>query len=336
MAINDIYGNVIPTGDPVIESYYEAEMEDTIAKVRAEQTEPCLIFPLATDIHRGFGVTQIFGKMIANMNYFSRKIKCDFVMNLGDLVDGVGITDEEAIALGYDSSTSFLEINAPYLFAEGNHDNNIYNSSGGFSGSKLTLAEVFNAYFGDIRADVHNANESFTEYYVDFESKGIRVIVLNSCNSGNGTNYAYGSSTATWLASVLDSSKLNIICSHLAPIPAQNWNNVNPTNSTAVKNAIQSFVNNGGDVVQLCGHTHADYYFTSPWLTIFNCCQLQRQADITNEHFTVIVDPIDLNAPAREEGTATEDCWTVFVVKPVSRTIKAIRFGAGNDRAFTY
>ena len=40
MAIYDVNGNRLNLGEVEVESYYEAEMADTISKVRTLQTEP--------------------------------------------------------------------------------------------------------------------------------------------------------------------------------------------------------------------------------------------------------------------------------------------------------
>ena len=38
----------------------------------------------------------------------------------------------------------------------------------------------------------------------------------------------------------------------------------------------------------------------------------------------------------RVEGTATEDCWNIVIIQPNSKKIKIIRFGAWQDKEYTY
>ena len=40
--------------------------------------------------------------------------------------------------------------------------------------------------------------------------------------------------------------------------------------------------------------------------------------------------------PIRTAGTATEDCWNIILVKPISKQLDVIRFGAGSDRYMHY
>ena len=40
--------------------------------------------------------------------------------------------------------------------------------------------------------------------------------------------------------------------------------------------------------------------------------------------------------PKRTLGNATEDCFDVVVVRPGSKKINLVRFGAGEDRALEY
>jgi hypothetical protein len=41
-------------------------------------------------------------------------------------------------------------------------------------------------------------------------------------------------------------------------------------------------------------------------------------------------------APERKLNTASEDLWDVLVIRPQSRKINTVRFGAGEDREWSY
>jgi hypothetical protein len=41
-------------------------------------------------------------------------------------------------------------------------------------------------------------------------------------------------------------------------------------------------------------------------------------------------------APERKLNTASEDLWDVLVIRPQSRKINTVRFGAGDDREWSY
>ena len=198
------------------------------------------------------------------------------------------------------------------------------------------MADIYGTYFADVDDVQINPYSNGTEYYKDFEV-GVRLVVLN-VNYGAGGRYAFDSHTAAWLTnSALDTDNVVLLCSHLSSIPTQNWSNTNPANAADVTAAIQAFVTGGGVVVQLCGHSHADYAYTSPWTNVFSCCNKCQQADVTEEGYQMITGYVDtLVAPERTVETVTEDCWSIVVVRPTARKINLIRFGAGADREYTF
>lgn len=313
-----------------IKSYYETEMTATLASVRASVTEPALVFPLVTDIHYQ-SVNDFFDDCADNIKEFASKIRCDFVLNLGDDTDG-NVAQDITLSRAYHMRERFAEIDLPYYHAIGNHDTNYYQSAPVFSSN-----QIFSAYLSNTRGVTYNMMSGEKDYYKDFDELGIRLIVLDG---NHGGSYRFSANTATWLTNVaLVTDHIVIIGVHFSPIIEQNWGGTSKpiTYATAVAAAIQAFVDNGGTVIQFCGHSHADYHFDTPWLSIHNNCQKFEQSDLTTSGFAHLVESTDdLEAPARTAGTATEDCWSVVVVKPISRTVDVIRFGAGNDRSFTF
>lgn len=67
----------------------------------------------------------------------------------------------------------------------------------------------------------------------------------------------------------------------------------------------------------------------------FVVCAIKTNSDgtITNEWNTTLANGIVLEGL---EGNATEQAWDVVVIRPTSRKINLIRFGAGVDREFSY
>lgn len=337
MSVYDILGNEL-VSSVKIQPYYESEMSDTIAKVRREITEPCLVVPVVTDIHRyTANIPQTFDKMVSNLKMFCSEVKCDFVINLGDLING-DTSDAQSIAYGYDSTKEFFLVGAPYLFVEGNHDNNIYTASGSFSGTRFTMAQVFQAFYSGNRGVTVNVSENGTDYYIDIDGLPIRIVGLNACNVNKAANYAYGDSTAAWLTNdALNTDKTILLVEHLSSIASQVWNNNHGTNADAVTSAIQAKVNNGATIIQLAGHSHADFAFIKPWLSVAFVCQKFEKADISTTQYGKISGYIDvIGNPSRTLETASEDAWTVCILKPESGDLDAIRFGAGIDRHFHY
>ncbi len=335
MAIYDVYGNLL-TEDISIKSYYEEEMEDTIKKVRAINTEPSIVFPVVTDSHRYSGnVVQNFSEMIHNISYFAKKVKCDFLANTGDTIDG-NTTQAISAWQAYTCAEELLSIGLPILYAQGNHDNNPYTASDTFSGLDFSIQQVYSIFFSNTKRIIYNFAENGTDYYIDYPI-GVRVIVLNSCNVKVAHNYAYGSTTASWLSTALDTDRTVLLFSHLSSIASQVWNNNHGSNANGVTTALTAFVNNGGRLVQITGHSHIDVAFVSPWLSVMQVCQKFEVANISSSLFQKISGYIDqMAAPSRTEGTYTEDAWTVCVLKPSVYELDCIRFGAGADRYFHY
>ena len=312
-----------------IKNYFVNEMKDTIDKARKENTEPALVFPWVTDIHRYKAPVQTFENMIQNIKRASEKICMDFLLNTGDTIEG---DDQQNVSLGYayDSVAALKEIGIPLMYVNGNHDNNPYISSGALV---FNLKQVFGGFFTATKGVKCNINENGTDYYFDYENFGVRFIALNSCNSTKAINYGFGDSTAEWLEDALDTANYVILASHVSPVSAHVWNNIDPANGTAIKNKLTSFVTNGGKLIILTGHSHVDAEFVSPFIEITNVCQKFEQADISTSQYQAISGMIDgIRNPARTAGTMTEDAWSIVVFKPYSKDIDIIRFGAGVDR----
>ena len=316
-----------------IADYYVAEAADTIAKVRDEITSPSMVFLWATDIHRmsSNAAVQTFSKMIANMAYVSKAVPCDFILCTGDLTDGDQAKDT-TLSRAYDCMTDFRSIGVPFVWAQGNHDNNPYISSGSLV---LSLPECYKAYFESAEGS-YNASENGTEYYIDFDRLNTRLISLNANNSSANIKYAYGQSTATWLASALDTDKNIIITLHQSPITSQVYDNTSTDGAAAIRSAITTFVNGGGNVIMLSGHSHNDIAFVSPYLSIMQDCQRfsDLAEDVTDQAHGMsgFIDVV--RKCARVQNTATEDLWSVGVYKPDANELSLIRFGAGKDRYF--
>jgi len=337
--IEDIESSAKSISDVVFsnpDDMYAEEMADTISKVEDSLTEPALVFMWATDCHRyssNAGGVQNFADMVKNMRYLNKRVPCDFMLNTGDMTDGN--TDKSTTLTRAHTCLSELRtIGIPYVWAHGNHDTNYF-------GTTFSIEECYKAYFTATSKDaILNKSEYGTDYYIDYTGLGVRFIVLNANNIDNAYDksaYVYGRTVATWLESALDTDMDVIIALHQTPISDHTYNNQGTTGSAGVISAINNFVNNGGHLVMISGHTHADMAFMSPWLSIMQDCQrycsvatdgINGRDDIT----TGFIDVIRKNA--RSEEDARKDLWSVGIYKPISKDFDFIRFGAGKDRYF--
>lgn len=344
MGIYDVNGRVLDK--PSIKSYFEAEMADTISKVKALQTEPCIIVPICTDIHykstEADSNNETFDVMIDNMKYLSTKVRIDAIACLGDLTDG---RVAQATTIGWLNYMfdRFREIDTPLMFAAGNHDTNGYYTTPWF-----TLDQIAQTQYSNNRNDAVYSDGTHN-WYVDVPNHKMRFIGLcSACAENTTSRYRYPTGTDTFVSNALSSTPsgyMVVLLEHLVPIASQNWNNTVQQNASGVKSAIDTWLaaDNSHTLISFMGHSHADYAFTSPWLNIaINC---QKTEDVITADYTVTQEMRDQGTDMgvvgakhwhNVAGTYKEDCWDVCVIRPLSRKVNMVRFGVGEDREFDY
>lgn len=339
MAIYDVNGNVIIDDTDAVESYFEEEVADTIDKVRALQTEPCLTFFLCTDVHYASLDITTFPHTINNMKAVAKGVRADGIICLGDMTDG---NVAQSTTIGRLNTIMPLMMNSglPVYFTAGNHDCNAYVTNS----NVFTTSQIYQYYYSRTKNEVfadwtsHGVN-----FYKDFDEYKIRMISLDATNTDYGStpHYRYPENTVTWFTNLLPTTPAGytvLLLTHLSPWASHNWNNTVPNNATDVQTAISSWAAvEGNTMVLLMGHTHADFSFNNPILEIgFNCekCDTAITADVTvgpGEEW-----PEGSKRWKRVLGTVLEDSWDAVVIRPISRKINTIRFGAGEDREFAY
>lgn len=346
MAVYDVDANRLDEGGSgssgvSIKSYFKAEMDDTVAKVKAFQTEPCVIFPICTDIHY-LSVNETFEAMIDNMRYLSTKVRLDAVACLGDLTDG-DVAQATTIKRIDHMFDRFREIGLPIMFAAGNHDANGY-----YQRPWFTQDQIAQTQYSNNRNDVV-FSAGTQNWYWDMPSRKMRFISLCSANTtDNASRYGFPENTDTFVTSALTSTPADyivVLLVHLSPIASQNWNKTVQINASGVLTAINTWRNAdpAHTIISFMGHSHADFAFTSPWLNVAINCQ-KTEPTIT-EDYVITQEMVDSGESTGVVGakhwhniaeTYREDCWDVCVICPNSREVHMIRFGAGEDRDFTY
>jgi hypothetical protein len=312
--------------------YFKKEIIKTLASVRSAVDEPALVFPMVTDIHYLSGRMTTFDVCAKNMKCLCDRLICDFIMNLGDNTDG-NVPQDVTLKRAKYMNEQFAKCGIPYYMTIGNHDTNYYQNGYNFTG-----VQTFSAYLSDTRGVHFEDNAYHISFYKDFDWLGVRVIVLNVDYLDS---YKVSADTISWFETkALNTNYTVLLCEHLSSVKTQNWNAQNLGNGVTLTSKIEAFINNGGTLIQICGHSHADYYFNDPWFTVFSGCQKMEQPDTTAGNYLDISGNIGGNAgivaPSRTMGTVTEDLWNVCVLKPISKELDFIRFGAGVDRYFHY
>ena len=312
-------------------SYYNAEINSTIQSAKESQDEPSLSFVLVTDMHFPYSSDSpyIFDSFIENVKGVTNQVKCRAIINLGDNTDGKSdvTPDYNAYML-----KRFKEIGLPYYHCIGNHDDNRYYTG---SATSFTYAEQFKEYLSNTDDVVFDDTSNGLNYYKDFEDFKIRFIWLDSNLLEDGVgHYGYSNNTCTWFENIALNTPNNYdICvfSHTTPVGSLNFEQLDIANNTRIVSAIQNYETSTKHLIALFyGHVHADGVFTSPFLSIATSCQKFENYSLDSrwaEGYT---------KPTRTRFTASEDCWDVVVIKPISKTISITRFGAGNDREVSY
>lgn len=328
--VYDVNGNVVGGGsaDISIEPYYSSEMEDTVSKVRAIQTEPNLTFFMVTDIHAYFvsGAEELYKTSVTNMRYLLKEVPCDGVIDLGDNIEGYS-TSTIAQECGNKVMNEFREIGIPVYSVIGNHDDNRYHYS--TTAQRLTVPERYQLIVNPTRDVV--PDDTGLNYYVDFPEFKIRMICLNGVSD---YTYKFTTDTCTWFSgTALDtpSGYGVIVNAHLSPFSAWNYDSKNPTNGSTIKSALDTYAASKDVISVFCGHNHVDATFSSPYYGATICCE-----KFENDNGDTSKWPSGATKPTRTLNTASEDCWDVVVIRPNSRKINFVRFGAGNDREYTY
>lgn len=323
MAIYDINGNLI-ADEPELADYYAEEMEDTMNKVKALQTEPNLTFFIITDIHAYYASNagELYKTSINNMRYLLRDIPCNGVINLGDTLEGYSA---KTTAQNYGNliTKEFRKISLPYYMVIGNHDDNRYHNS--TSNDRLTVPERYQCLVSSTKKVFSDATG--LNYYVDFEDFKIRMIVLNSVSD---YTYSFDANTQSWFTEITQNIPAGykaLLCTHISPVGAWNYQQRTPGGASSIVTALNQI-----DLMAIiCGHNHADAVFDSPFRGITLCCE-----KFENDSVDPSTRPSGSVQPQRTLETASEDCWSVCVIRPNSQKINFVRFGAGSDYEIDY
>ena len=79
------------------------------------------------------------------------------------------------------------------------------------------------------------------------------------------------------------------------------------------------------------GHNHYDAHVTDPFL-----CVTVNSHKFENENGDPGLWTEGAVKPSRKIGDATEDCFDIVIVRPRSKKINRIRFGAGTDETYDF
>ena len=249
-----------------------------------------------------------FTPMMSNHCDFLRRakvngIKVDAIVNLGDFFDGRRtaytsggveiMSAEERVAEYLKSMTHPYKAlsnayNVPLIFALGNHDDNYDEQYGWCPASFDTL---YNWFLKDtVDPKNKSTNEGGTaysgglDYYIDFDSAKIRVVVI-FCQEGLGTTGgAYYSSTKTANNWTIPTASYNYLVSCVNSLPEGYkvflLGHTHPVMSRGAEggtNLLMDYLEEHSDTIigYICGHAHTDWVRGYPIASISHVCGLQ-------------------------------------------------------------
>lgn len=334
---------------------YTAETADTVAKVNDLMSADALSFILCTDIHYNpteaataesgmvIGLEKVFDDSVVNMKAVADDTDIDALLCLGDMIDGN--TDTSRSTSEASTVISDLQsVGLPLYIALGNHDNN----RNGNSYTAFTRAQMKSMFMDNQSQDVTFANTDYkSDYYKDYASNGLRLIVIYG-NSGSSGAYLFGSETRTFLQTSLANLPTGykaIVITHVPPITKyNNGTNGQGTTRSGGENipsgesvaSVKDIILNAGDkvIAMLYGHCHQDNVWSYPFCSIGTCCNKGQVINGGTQYLSRYSE--DSYMPMKALNSHTSDLWDVVLVKPTSKVIEMVRFGAGADRTIHY
>ena len=330
---------VKPTEPP--KSYYLSEIKDTAQKIRALTKEPALVFFLCSDIHYNSVDMNNLLKldsvtdMTTNMAALKKQIKVDGLICLGDIVDAKPPTTMEETKQQIDYVMKRLQgVGVPLIYSMGNHDDNRYISHK--DGTVLTPQQIESMFMRyTLPNKVIDPSMNGLNYYVDYDRLKIRVFVVDSNypNPTDGFHWSHGFSdkTVEWFSNCLNEVPKGLsilVLTHRRFFQSKNSDGEWIYNQMKMVETVNNFIANGGTyIATISGHIHRDYSHSKPFLEFSVAAQKCQNIEAKKGKAL---------APERKLNTASEDLWDVLVIRPQSRKINTVRFGAGDDREWSY
>lgn len=303
---------------------YEKEIQATLKSI-PDDTINIAIF---TDLHHdpAYEVDPIddLGKVLSRL-FSSDKIMA--LWNLGDLINGHNNTKEQATALLQDVVNMERSVTVNYHNIEGNHDNNIqstWEGSGGLPETEILSNDELNVILENKDTEQVEFHSSLraTDYYVDLDT--IRIV----CITGDYTTFQ--PETADWLrAEALVTDKEILILAHCPTRPEWGFRS-DIQNGDLIEEELRNFIDSRGTMIAyIYGHDHGD---------MISDAGAWKEVAIGCSRFHV---PKSNGTPGmtfweRKEEDESKLLFDIVCIDQKERTIRFVRFGAGEDRELKY
>lgn len=343
-AINNNRIMALENTTDLLPDYLEEEAQDTANKIKNACTEGAFVIGFVTDSHYGnsnSAFTTNWETTARTLKRVNELRSFDMLIHGGDMADGnVAKADTSAILSRFVSD--LRGINSDAMMLSGNHDDNLtyYKANGtGF----ISRAER-RAIYANGREGERLSN--YSAWYKDITWLGLRVIgldyLMDDSTYADHSYWGFTTEQIEWVRdTALNTSNQVMFFSHGPCTTEYGYGRDGvPTtvrNGDTLRGVIESFISNDGVVVGFFhGHTHWDFIGQYSQTNGFKEVSTGRSVMDTWTIANITYHPEGVVFEEKTANTVTQELWDAIVIKPKSRVVNIIRFGAGSDRVFTY
>ena len=339
------------TGIDVIPTYVVSEAEAVLNRVLSAQGNRTFTLAAITDMHYGSGGNTDGVKHASQaLGYIADRMKLDAMAVLGDYTDLYASSDFASGLADMQAVNSLLSgVDADMLTLCGNHD---YNAA--------EIRKVMRTILGK-SDDVVWGSRNGGYYYRDFSDYKLRVIALNTSETGSGNIYC-SAEQYSWFVSALDMSAKEdaakwqiLILSHHpldwyegvgdgvyrfghildSYVNGKSWSGGGVSCNFSGKNAARIVCNVHGHIHNLkVDKIHVgNPDQTSTVIDVYRMCmpescfnRPQSYGGVWNTETTY----------SKTANTANDTSFTVLCIDLDTYTVNAVCYGAGEDRSVVY
>ena len=353
----------------VIPSYLDNMISITEEKLYAKSTANTTSIAFITDIHLNVWMNTpdtektsgfvALRNSINAINKINENTKINFIVGGGDyLSNNDSVTKDHAI-MGINAvHKCFNKSNIDYFLLKGNHDDNSMGSTENRLSNDILFKKLDKSNENILNLVLQYNNKRFMYGYYDLPNNKIRVLLVNTIDipeqySGQ-SNYAISNKQLNFMAQALHTpNDYGVIVFSHNVLQENNVisDAVNASNGgNALWNLLKGFKNK--QVVPQQIYDYGDVSYNIPQQDYSNlvgteliCCVCGHVHDDLN----VIIDNIlnisttnscvdvgETSNVTHTPYTDTETSFDIYTINRDTKTIKITRYGAGNDREFSY
>ena len=308
---------------------YKNELETTIKTAREKTTSRGLMFGIITDTHLDNTRVGYYNQTMENLERLNNGLQFNGIFHLGDIINGYDSADIARYHLRY-AVDRLLKIGGEHTYITvGNHDNN--NGAGDAQRLKdyelYSYIQRYNEQYVNRTMDSTSSvcDSPTSNYYVDYPSMKIRMIMFDSCYYSQG----FSDDMIAWMSNLLSSTPSDyhfIFFTHESTEAKLNGGSA-LGNATAFKNLLSQYKDR--IYCYIHGHSHYDYVgYDNEFVQIALCSSVPDQPSASV--------PTGGVQPTRTIGTVTQDCISVIIILPEEEKVELVRFGAGDDMTIPF